>query len=709
MLLVMSLLLSIVMFTMASGSEHILKPGEIAIVEEDKGIPITHPLQVYPMDVVMIIDQSGTMSGVGDIPATDPYEWRVEAARYLTGNLKTKQFEDKIPKIGVVNFGTYALPENSIPLTPLDIEENVNQIMGSLQALNLGWTNFGAAFIESGRLFEQARTFEEGRRAAVVLFTDGEPIDERRLSAEEYFREISAIVETTFRAKEIDLFIVGIDATDMTWSPHMESWQRLLPTETSRVFHLESMDELSRVYNDIVRILYEIPDVPPDLIIDAQRLEFNLPAYLEWVEFHVFPETDDIVLNIVRPDGTVVSARDEDVSVYDFETFSIIVVYSPAPGRWQYWIEGGRGQVEVYRNMIPVRLRLVNPRPIEPLGREQNIVAEFFRQDGTPLLAHPDFPIQVEMTITDPAGGQERILLTQAEPGIYTTTSLFIPEMDGIYSIELEVFTAGAFSYTSEYTVEVASLPYLAVIRPSYNYTIYVGDELVVEAEILVAGKPADLSEHFETSPRALVIAWLEPEGVERSPAHYLHPTGEKGRLATVLPYPLPEGSGQVRFRIVGTLFNGENYQPDDLIVSYTAVVRGLHPGFIALIVLSAITLIGSGFGVISYSRRPSWVGRLIIRDTQNPDNETEIALNRFGKKKIITLGKGAAIPLNDEQNPHLRGKLQLERRLTEEGMSYFPVLSYKLKKSEAYLKENFTYDEDLVVIGSYTITYFTF
>jgi len=36
-------------------------------------------------------------------------------------------------------------------------------------------------------------------------------------------------------------------------------------------------------------------------------------------------------------------------------------------------------------------------------------------------------------------------------------------------------------------------------------------------------------------------------------------------------------------------------------------------------------------------------------------------------------------------------------------------VLSYKLKKSEAYLKENFTYDEDLVVIGSYTITYFTF
>jgi len=697
------------MATVAGGSEHIVKPGEIAIVEEDKGIPITHPLQVYPIDVVMIIDQSGTMSGVGDIPATDPYAWRVEAARYLTGNLKTKQFEDKVPKIGVVNFGTYALPENSIPLTTLDIEENVNQIMGNLQAVNLGWTNFSAAFIESVRLFEQARTFEEGRRAAVVLFTDGEPIDERRLTAEEYFREISAIVETTFRAKEIDLFVVGIDATDMTWSPNMESWQRLLPTETSRIFHLESMDELSRVYNDIVRILYEIPDVPPDLITDAQRLEFDLPAYLEWVEFHVFPETADLVLNIVRPDGTVVNARDEDVSVYDFETFSIVVVYAPDPGRWQYWIDGGRGQIEVYRNMIPVRLRLVSPRPIEPLGREQSVVAEFFRQDGTPLTAHPDFPIQVEMTITDPVGGQESFLLTQTEPGIYTSKSLFKPEIDGIHLIELEVFTAGAFSYTSEYSVEVSSLPYLAVILPSDAYTIYAGDEMIVEAKILVAGEPADFEEHFETSTTALVIAWLEPEGTERSPAHYLHPTAEKGRLASLLPYPVPEGSGQVRFRIVGTLLNELNYQPDELVVAYTAVVRGLHPGFIALIVLTALTLIGSGFGVISYSRRPSWVGRLTIKDTRNPGDETEILLNRFGKKKVITLGKGAAIPLCDDQFPHMSGKLQLERRSTEDGMKYLPVLSYSLEKSAISMREAFNYDEDLVVIGSYTITYNTF
>ncbi len=667
--------------------------------EPEEGIEVLSHLPVQPLDTVLIIDQSGSMSGTATFPATDPDDWRVRASHYIVENIAAKKTTDAIPKVGVVHFGTQAPDEYLVPLTKLESIHDVQTINKSIEPMNLGWTNFLEALQKATNLFEEANTFEQGRQASIIILTDGEPADARRLTVEEYFNEIEEFIDPFFSEKGIDLFVVGIDDADMGWTEHYKDWEVLLPTENSSLFDLESMQDLPRVFNDIVRIFYDIPEIDPVIISDTEELEFEIPAYLEVVEFHVFPKTPELTLNVIRPDGSLIKEGDHDAAVgQDDQDFYIITIKGPEPGTWQYKIEEGQGKIEVFRNMVPVKLHLRQPKSQVILGTKQKIEAEFSKQDGTLVEEHPDYPIQIDLLIEDPSGTTEHYIMDQDTAGIYVLEEEFAPQEEGRHSFVMEVEAPGAFSYTDKFAVKVVKQPYLNPITPEPNEDIQAGSEVTVEVEMLAGFEPIEFADHFTTRETALVIAWFKPEGEEESSAYYLHPTGEKSRLAGYLPYEVIRGNNQVRYRVVGELIDGKEHIGEDLIVKFTGEVPfwvPLWPWAAGLIVLA-----GCAWGV-TYSRRPSWSGYLEIRHSTDPQKSLEqIDLDDYGKKKQLTVGKGGDIPLEDPDFGMIEGKMVLVKKepdeFDDEPEFFVPQLNYRIQGGD--------FDADVTLENNYEV-----
>ncbi len=676
--------------------------------EPEEGIAISYHLPLQPLDLVLVIDQSSSMSGYGRFPATDPEELRVTASHYLVSNIAAKKTPESIPRIGVVHFGTDAPHDLSVLLTEMKSEQDVQAVNKGIEPLDLVWTNFIAAFQEAMNLFIEAKTFEKDRKAVIVLLTDGEPSDPRNLSTEDYFSEIEELLDPTFTRKDIDLFIVGIDAADMSWSDHHTRWQELLPTDDSALFHLDSMGDLARVYNDIVRIRYDIPNVPPVIISETETLEFEIPAYLEWVEFHVFSETPEINLNITRPYESIISEEDPNVIIDHGNNFSIIKIVAPEPGTWQYQIKEGRGTVEVYRNMVPVKLRLLQPPAQMIWGTEQEVAVEFSRLDDSPVEIHPDYPIQIDIIVEDPLLNREHYIMEQDDTGFYRLEKLFSPGEEGYYKFIMEVESPGSFAYTDEFMVNVLKLPYVSPVFPKPGESVRASSNLEIEIDLLAGFEPLNYQDYFTTRETALVIAWYKPEGEQESPAYYLHPTGEMSRLAGVLPYEVPQGQHQIRYRVVGELREGDPYVGEDLVVEFQGEIPRwilLRPWAAGIIVLFGVAL------SISYARRPSWSGMLEIQNTANPEEVIDpIVLERFGKKKQLIIASNGHIPLETPDYTEIRGKIiQVKKEISdfdEDSPTWILQIHYRTHGNEPEMVATLINHNDRVQIGPFSITY---
>ncbi len=676
-----------------------LDPGGVA--PEPEAISVAHHVAMQPVDIVLIIDQSGSMSGYRGFPPTDPRGWRVEAGRYLISNLAVKTAPEAVARLGIVHFGTTAPRELVVPLRELDSTEAARRMADELEALNLGWTNFLDAFQQADRLFQEAGTFEQGRQAVVITFTDGEPQDERRLHPERYFSELDSFLGR-YRENAVDLFVVGIDAVDLAWSQYRGHWEHVLPTADSAVMHLESLDDLPRVFNDVVRLLYEIPDIAPDVVSEAEAKEFELPAYLEGVEFHIFAENRDLQLSITRPDGTVVREADKDVSVENYDSFSIIVVAAPEPGVWRYRIDEGWGRVEVYRNMIPVLLHLISPRPEEILGVHRPIRVGFSHHDATPIVVRPDYPIQIEMSIVCPSGSVDHCILYPEAPGLYVCDELFTAQAAGVHVVELTIHAAGAFTQRAAYQVTVKELPYLASVRPLPDQELRAGRDLEVEVAVKMGSDEVDPTPHFDTPPTALVVAWMETDEGERLPAHYLHPLDASGRLGATLPHPVPQGPAVLKMRVVGNLPDGSAYIGDDLTVGF----RGTVPWWVVAWPWAlTLLLMACAVSVVSYLRRPTWEGRLVI---EHPEEESrEIDLSRFGRRRQVTVGVVGDITLADPAFPELVGRMELSQTFTDLGPRDVPCVYYRASAGDAESSQLLVYDGDFGSLGPFTLRYY--
>ena len=501
-----------------------------------------------PADIVLLLDQSGSMSR-GRYP-TDPAGLRATGSRTFVEFIVQRSSKDQPNRFAVVNFGSHAQRVHACPLTSLRSHDDpaLRSIFAKLTQMDLGDTNIIEAMRLGMQLLREGGSFDQPRNRALVLFTDGEPDDARKLSLAQYFAELSQFIEKEVKPANVDVFIIGIDAYGRRWSATIPYWQRLVGSD--HVFTTPDMPALKSHFNRIVQRIWHLPEVEPVVVSSANPVEFELDPYLAAVEFHIFPSRKGLTLRVRRPNGKVVEpGKDADTPpVKHLSTFDLIVIYDPEPGKWRYEVVGGAGTVEVLRNPIPLRMRLISPAPVHPQGKPMRLIAEFKRTDGKPVQSYRDYPLALTADIISPSGKRipVKFPLERGRNGVYIgEPTVEAPMETGEYQVVLKV--SGGEKYHSEYPVpvQVQPIPYLLIDEPSETTPIPPQPTIPVRVRLLQVGKPLKPQEAFTNHPDHLVIAQVveTPEG-EKGEAIWLSLAKEAdtpGQFIGAAPVPEPK------------------------------------------------------------------------------------------------------------------------------------------------------------------------
>jgi hypothetical protein len=484
------------------------------------------------VDVVLLLDQSGSMNGPN---GTDPQGLRADAARYLIANVSEKSAEDQPNRVAVVDFGDQVSPTQAV-LTAVAPTSGYQEVAERVAVKSMGGTNTLAGLRAALNSLRAAGSFDQGRKCRIVLFTDGKPEDDRKLTTSAYFDEIGAFVRKELEPNGCELYVVAVDQAGDVWAECGDRWRSIAGLE--HVVRIMSVAELRERFNQVINRIFSIPNVPPD-VLTSGRLSFQLKPYLDRVEFHVFPATPEMQLRILRPDGTPATPdQDKDTRRRHFKGYEIISIFDPQAGQWQYEITQGKGRVEIYRNEVPLQMKMVLPTPTHPQGKPIQIVASFARHSGKPVGSEPQYPLGLTAQVLGPTGSPENVQFGQPVQGYYYADRAIATKLPGLYRVTLRVQAGSALDTSVTYNVNVSALPYLDLASAQFTGFPFLQQFISISGVMMLAGKPASPEKHFTNNPSNLYLGQLSgtPDGRE-SPVLWLTASGN--RFSTRFPVPM--------------------------------------------------------------------------------------------------------------------------------------------------------------------------
>lgn len=518
-----------------------------------------------PMDVILLLDQSGSMNGYNNEPPTDPKNLRIAASKYFINNLSRRSEIEPFLRISIVNFGTDVPKNNIMPLTTVTSkpdDQGIHLLTSSLKSLSLGYTSFIKALKVAYGQFTEYKTVKEKRKPIIIIFTDGEPADTRHLSMESYFKELQTYYNTYLKKINCETFVIGIDATGSTWAKTISYWEKIVPKD--HVLGIENMDELFERYNEIIQKSFYLPVTTPDTF--AKTLQFEVPPYLENIQFDIFPATKNIAVAIINAEGKKLSKENPNVYTTNYPTYKTIIVSDPIPGKWKYEIIKGQGEVKIYKTLIPNKMNLVSPSSRNALGRPFNITFAFLKSDNSVVRLQPEYPLNFSGKVISPTGIVTKLRFKKGEKGIYFTENEYNPEKEGKYRIILIATGREGFEIRNEYTINVEKTPYIVLNSPS-NGTKFSGfrKNLNIEATLYYDKKALAPSKFFETDPNSLIWAQIVrlPTGKTAKEVVSLAPSPEEiGKFIGTIPVSLNrKGQYILKAELDAKTLSGERFK----------------------------------------------------------------------------------------------------------------------------------------------------
>jgi hypothetical protein len=324
-----------------------------------------------------------------------------------------------------------------------------------------------------------------------------------------------------------------------------KSWEEILGVENVHV--ITDMNALYSSFNEIVRIIFELPRIETNIVTKEES--FDLPPYLDKIEFHIFPEKE-IKLNIVAPDGSIPEGKRTEGSGY-----SIVTIDKPLPGTWKFKTVGS-GEVKVIRNPIPFKMHLIDPEIIHPIGKPIFLKAVFERKDGKEIEDHPDYPLSFTAKIIFPDKRDENIqFLAKDKVGsVWYADKEVKADSAGEYKIILTVKGGTQFNTTSTWKITARSFPYIAMKIPSNFKTYPLENKMDIALQLVRDGKITNPEKEFEDHPNNLIKAQfvnLLGNGVGKGIWLSYDQSGKF--FSGTIPYEMKEGSYRLAMELIGT------------------------------------------------------------------------------------------------------------------------------------------------------------
>lgn len=184
-----------------------------------------------PLDVVLVIDTSGSMKFLGSSPE-QPMTDAITAAQEFVDNLASNA------QAGVVSFASTSVVETDLtPLNSYNNKTSVNSVIGILTAS--GSTAMGDAMRDANNMLIDGRP---GSKKVMVVLTDGVT------NAGSDRQGHTAIA--TANANDITIYTIGLGATDYIDEPVLQS----IAFETGGIYYYAPTSEgLRDVYNSIAQ------------------------------------------------------------------------------------------------------------------------------------------------------------------------------------------------------------------------------------------------------------------------------------------------------------------------------------------------------------------------------------------------------------------------------------------------------------------------
>lgn len=342
------------------------------------------------LEVVFIIDQSGSMSGSPiDHPIpNDPNGLRFFAplhvvrwmgSDYVNANsVRLPSRPVKVYHVAVVDFGDRAdvrLPWTTIaPANKEDQEALESALTLKLAPFegNLGNTNVLAGFEAARDLFAQRSTVRDNcPRRAVFLITDGMPYvkpaeEGGYFSIVQHMAAVKTLVQGELADMGVQTWVTAInDSTDNYW-PRMEPyWKDILSIfpegEEPLAWKVNTEDETSertsRLMNELADRVYEVVQIGTRCV----------PPYLQEIMLTFYKRNLSEHLDVSDAIGPLTPSRSDvqvEVSGYD-EPIETLRVQQPLPGQWEINTTAPRADVLIQLDKLPA-----NGLLFEPVGRD---------------------------------------------------------------------------------------------------------------------------------------------------------------------------------------------------------------------------------------------------------------------------------------------------------------------------------------------------
>lgn len=281
------------------------------------------------------------------------------------------------------------------------------------------------------------------------------------------------------------------------------------------------------------------------------------------------------------------------------------------------------GETSVFRNTIPVNIKLYFPSFNHSIGKKSELVALFTYKDGTRVESFAEYPLNLFIELTSPEGNEQTLPLQEFERGFYPSTEELDFSEEGLYLLSITARGGDRYVNRSNYTLDTIDSPYLMFEAPVNHSTINLNSSLKITTQCYYRGKPIDPTILLKGPPESMAL--VQPisliKGEENNELTWMTPQSEGDFWTVNLPYGDSPGTYHLVTRLVGELrATGEDIAVDTFITFY--VKPGFFTGLIKISthVAQALLALLVCF-TIWYIRLPEMRGtiKLISKDNSIP------------------------------------------------------------------------------------------
>ncbi|PLS68368.1 MAG: hypothetical protein CV045_08280 [Cyanobacteria bacterium M5B4] len=417
----------------------------IAILVSVLTAPISHAQDEIPpgVDMVFIVDQSGSMNygaiirsddprciaGQSDcprLPPTDPDELAIgglqDAFNPIVNQIFRRSLErDRVGLVkedhnfGVILFGSDAATTVAVPLTRVDnqldednnITSNVDRLLPSKAARNLGDTDFDVAFREACAMLTCNISVPDGRKRVIVIFTDGQPSGANRSDPAPYYQALFSRHQRLLDTATI--WVIGLDRQDEFWSANRPFWEQIAPGQTFRVTNPQ---DISAKFREISSL--SIGEADFGEFRNCDNSEFMVEPYLETLTLVLEYPNPDSKARFIDSSGTEITRKENVSRRAGFQT-EYYVISKPLPGTWRCEIVGE--SVVPRFTELKGAFQFAEVR-VEETGdllastcRDFQLAVRYLDQNSDRIAELPEYPLQHTLTVSIPDNIQVRSLI----------------------------------------------------------------------------------------------------------------------------------------------------------------------------------------------------------------------------------------------------------------------------------------------------------